>query len=339
MVLKRSVARAFRLRIEPDEVTPSEARALHAANVRDPLFMAFLAWRRAVLLLVAIALVPLTTLRFVDAFSASTPEPFRFLVLIPAFAEGFLCAVCWLQLFNWTRWAKQRRALFYSWLVFMVAPFLVYLIPVDAVLSSKVSSEDAARYKILLATQALLTLAPKAVSLLAGALRAGIVSKLLFAGASGPGWLVVVAAPLYTLFVFTLLIVPYQITGSGWYVGALLGLLVAQFALGRAGYSLAKPMTHEEAVTVVARARVAYLVAMAIFAACLIAALGVLAKQIGLDTIFTTVLSFGTNALILTLIGADLIITNLERARTLATGTDQVSDDTAQKLESFVRDA
>ena len=92
-------------------------------------------------------------------------------------------------------------------------------------------------------------------------------------------------------------------------------------------------------MAVVARARVAYLIAMAIFAACLVVALGVLAKQIGVETIFTTVLSFETNALILTLIGADLIITNLERARTLATGTDQVSDDTARKLESFVRDA
>jgi hypothetical protein len=166
--------------------------------------------------------------------------------------------------------------------------------------------------------------------------RAGLVTKMLFPGTAGPGWLVVLSAPIYTLFVFTLLIVPYQLTGSGWYVGAMVGLMTAQIALGRAGYRLAKPMSHEEAVGMVAKARGAYLFAMLVFAVCLVVALATMAKTLGVETIITTVLSFEANVLLLTLIGSDLVITNLERARGLSAGTANHLDDSNRKLSSFV---
>lgn len=335
MNLQRAVARAFRLRIEPDEVTASERAELNAAGVTNPLFMAFLAWRRAVLLLVAIALVPLTLLRFVEAFRGTEAE-LRVFILIPAIAEGFLCAVCWMQLFKWTRWAQQRRMLFITWLVFMAAPFVVFLIPAEMIGKPRI---DATPLKITIAISALITLAPKAVSLLAGTLRAGIVTKMLFAGSGGPGWVVVLAAPLYTLLVFTLLIVPYQITGSGWYFAAMLALVGAQIALGRVGYQLTKPMGHADAIELVTRARVTYVFAMALFAVCLVIALSSIVSRIGAVSIINIVLSFETNVLILTLIGADLLIVNLDRARTHARDTSGLTDDSARQLEAFTRDA
>lgn len=360
-MFKRSLGRAFRLRIEPNEVSAAEHKALAAAKITDPYLQAFLAWRRSVLFLVAVALVPLTALRFVDAFGEDTPEPLRFLVVAPAAAEGLLCLVCWYQLRNWTRWRSQRRVLAWVWAIFMIAPFLVFLVPVDSIIGGYVQDQigaaggtdawaseggevavDAAAasgiataLKVTISIYALMTLAPKVVSLLAGIIRAGLVTKMLFPGTSGPGWLVVLATPLYTLFAFTLLIVPYQITGSGWYAGALVGLAAAQLAIGRAGYSLTRPATHADAVQVVRKARAAYLISIAAFAACLLVALGPLAEQLGAATIINTAISFEANVLILTLIGSDLVIAALDRARGQTEGARHLLDDSHAKLAAF----
>lgn len=347
-------------------MTPAERKALAKAKVVDPYLQAFLAWRRSVLLLVALALVPLSALRMIDAFGEDTPEPLRFLVLVPAGAEALLCLVCWYQLKNWTRWRTSRRALAWAWAIFMIAPFLVFLVPIDSLIASYVAEQmqavggtagdawageggevavDAAAasgvvtaLKLTLSIYALLTLAPKAVSLLAGTIRAGLVTKMLFPGNAGSGWLVVLATPLYTLFVFTLLIVPYQLTGSGWYVGAMLGLAAAQLAIGRAGYSLTKPTSHDDAVVRVRKARAVYLLSIAAFATCLLVALGELAEKLGAATIVTTVLSFETNVLILTLIGSDLVIAGLDRARGQSDGAKHLVDDSNQKLAAFANE-
>lgn len=337
----KAFARAFRLRIEPHEVTPSEHAALAKADppIEEPYLKAFLTWRRSVLFLVAVLLIPLTILRFSDANKLGAELSFLFIV--PGVAEALLCIVCWFQLAHWTRWRKQRRALFRVWLVFMGAPFLVFLIPVEAMFSdadlAMAAAEEVAAVRAALAGFALLTLAPKAVSLLAGTIRAGLVTKMLFPGTAGPGWIVVFATPIYTLFVFTLLIVPYQATGSGWYFGAMIGLASAQLAIGRAGYRLAKPMTHDDAVSIVRKARTSYQVAMLVCAVCVVAALGSVVKQIGVVQIISFVLSFQTNVLLLTIIGSDLVITNLDRARGLTSGTTALVEETNRQINSFVR--
>ena len=354
--LGRAVLRAVRMRIEPDEITHNERMALLENGVTDPNLMAFLGWRRSVLVLVAIALIPLTLLRFIDAAKDTLPGGLKMIIIVPAIAEAFLCAVCWLQLRNWTKWPQQRRTLFRAWLVFMATPFLVFLIPmegiIDGVVRDQLGGPQFAEFggdprvaqitmalKAGLSIYALMTLAPKAVSLLAGTIRAGIVTKMLFPGTAGPGWIVVFSAPIYTLMVFTLLIVPYQITGSGWYISAMLALAVAQISLGRAGFALTRPTTHDDAVALVAKARTTYLIAMGLFALFLLIALGALAKELGVLSILTFVLSFEVNVLLLTLIGSDLVITNLERARGHAQGIAHLAEDSNRKLASFVNSA
>jgi hypothetical protein len=352
----RAILRAIRLRIEPDEITHNERMALLEKGVTDPNLMAFLGWRRSVLVLVAFALIPLTLLRFIDAANDKWPGGLKMIVIVPALAEGFLCVICWMQLRNWTKWAQQRRALFIAWLVFMAAPFLVFLIPMDGIIEGIVRDQMAAQgggfgdfggadprvaqvaiaLKAGLSIYALMTLAPKAVSLLAGTMRAGIVTKMLFPGTAGPGWIVVFSAPLYTLMVFTLLIVPYQMTGSGWYIAAMIALAAAQVALGRAGYALTKPATHDEAVGIVGKARATYLISMGLFGLFLMIALGSLAKQLGVLSIITFVLSFEVNVLLLTLIGSDLVITNLDRARGAGQGATHLQEDSHKKLQGFV---
>ena len=47
-------------------------------------------------------------------------------------------------------------------------------------------------------------------------------------------------------------------------------------------------------------------------------------------------LKFETNVLILTMIGADLVVTNLDRARSKTAGRDHVEEQTEVKIAAFV---
>jgi uncharacterized protein (DUF1697 family) len=130
--LKMATKRAFRLRIEPSEITVKERAALTAANppIVDENLQAFLAWRRSVLFLVATFLLVLSVIGLVDGLIGSkVPGAIRFVKLTPALAETAFCAICWLALRNWTDWRKQRRWLFFGWALFMLSPFVVFVYP------------------------------------------------------------------------------------------------------------------------------------------------------------------------------------------------------------------
>src|SRR5512146_3324395 len=86
-----SLKRAYRLNIQTDEVLPQERQAMEseAKHITDPDQQAFLAWRRSVLLLVALMFIPLTVSRFLEAFDGpKMPLTGRVFQLLPAIAEG-----------------------------------------------------------------------------------------------------------------------------------------------------------------------------------------------------------------------------------------------------------
>ena len=160
-------------------------------------------------------------------------------------------------------------------------------------------------------------LAPKAVSIMPGLLRGSITSKLLFPGASGPGWLVLLMAPIYAMLMYVVLMMPYQLTGSGYFVAAMVGLIGAQLWLGRMGYRLAKPENLDEAIVLVRRVRTGYLLLNLAGLAFVTAGLWRLVEVIDFAklSILQTLLSFLVNVLLLTLIATDLIVANLARGQ------------------------
>ena len=185
---------------------------------------------------------------------------------------------------------------------------------------------------------AMLQLAPKVISLMPGLIRSSMVIKLLFPGSSAPGWLIAMAAPLYALFVYVILIVPYQFTGNGWFMVGILGVVVGQVMLCRAGFALARPLGDADALLAIKRARKIYLAVMITSAVCIITALGGLTRLLHLrwTDVVTTVLKFETNVLILTMIGADLVITNLDKARAYNAGRDHLEDHADARIAAFV---
>ncbi|MBL8621617.1 MAG: hypothetical protein JNK64_09945 [Myxococcales bacterium] len=359
--LKISAKRAFRLRIDPGEVLPAERYELAHANppIVEPNLQAFLAWRRSVLFLVGCALIPLTIIGLYNGLSGNLPDPIRFVKLAPAVAEALFLIIAWTQLKNWAHWRRQRRWLFWGWLLFLITPFIVFIYPLrtiiddwhrphnkaelmaqkDALLAMGV---DGVKQRILMpfvfAMIAMLQLAPKAISLMPGLVRASMVVKLLFPGSSAPGWLIAMAAPMYALLAYVILIIPYQFTGDPRFITGILLVVVGQGVLARAGFRLARPMSEDEAVKAIKVARKIYLLTMLLSAVMIVAALYGLVTQLHLriTDVVLTVLKFESNVLMLTMIGADLVVTNLDRARTYTAGADHVEDAAEQKIAAFV---
>jgi len=96
------------------------------------------------------------------------------------------------------------------------------------------------------------------------------------------------------------------------------------------------PMTHDEAVKAVNKARAVYVLAMISFAACVLIAMGSIAGMLSAGTLISTALSFEANVMLLTLIGSDLVITSLARSAGLSTGTTHLVDDSNKQLSAFV---
>lgn len=332
-----SLRRAFRLQIRTDEVLASERRALEATakHITDPEHQAFLAWRRSVLLLVAIVFVPLTILRFYEGFvGPKIPATARMFVLMPAVAEAIFCAIAFDQLKNWTLWEKQRRVIFIAWAIYFFAPFLVYLYPfrdafedsmrlaraVSTIGGVKLSTSKTTVHLVVglsFGMRALLVLGPKVISLMPGLIRASIVSKLLFPGTTAPGWLMILAAPVYALLAYIIVLLPYQITGSWHFVVGNAGILFAQVFIAYSGRRLTIPLTTAESHHRIHRAWIAYIGIMLISAGFMLIGLYDFITQIHLEfvRIISGVLSFIGNVLVLTLIGTDAIVAGMAHFR------------------------
>jgi hypothetical protein len=340
-----SLTRAFRLYIDPAEVLETERAELETSTppVINPEVQAFLAWRRSVLFVVAVLFVPLLILIAIETFGQDTggeDNPllgFQVIVLLinTAFA-GYL----WVLLKQWTHWRAQRRKLMRAWLLYFLAPFLVFLYPLRSMMPEGTPKGVGLALGIVYSVYAIIVLAPKAISLLPGLLRAALVNKQLFPGASAPGWILTLIAPIYALLVYTTLVMPFQISGSGWFILAIGGLLLAQFWLGKLGLSLARPMSRDEAVQAIRAARTRYLLANLAGVLFIFIAVWDLVSQLEISTlsVFQILLSLAVNILLLTMIATDVLLVGMERARGLigAPGAAEAAQRYEQHLAVFM---
>jgi hypothetical protein len=327
--LGTAFSRAFRLRIDPSEVTDHERNTLVNAGITSPVVQAFLAWRRSVLIVAALGTLVVLGFRFYDmSKQEGEPETLKMLHTLQTVVDIGFAILLWSQVPRWTRWRKQRRVIVAGWLLFFLVPFAIWLYPIrnlfdDAMAQQATDPQARAAAHMLLGIvasfAAMIELAPRAVSLMPGLLRAALTSKLLFPGASGPGWLVVLVAPVYAMVVYVVLVIPYQVTGSGYFVVAMIGMTTAQLWMARMGYKLARPERLDEALALVKRVRGTYLllnmtglVFAAIGAYQLFRLLG--EPYAGLAKMF---INIEVSVLLLTLVATDLVVANLARGQLL----------------------
>jgi hypothetical protein len=354
-----SLRRAFRLQIRTDEVLPSERAHLEsqARHITDPDHQAFLAWRRSVLLLVAMMFVPLSVFRFLETFDGPhVPAVGRAFLLLPAVAEAAFCVVAFDQLRNWAQWRRQRRVMFVAWAVYFAAPFLVYIYPFrsafDSIYLAQAAAEiggvrlNASRQTIHMVVglafgvQALLALGPKVISLMPGLIRASIVTKLLFPGTTAPGWLMMLAAPFYALFAYIIVLLPYQITGSWQFVAGNTGILLAQVFIGLSGRRLTVPLTAQESHDRIHKSWLAYIGILVVSAVFMVYGLYDFVSELHLGAVrvVTGILAFVANVLLDTLVGTDAIVSAMayfRRRGEVDPSRERLLDEAAAKLDVF----
>lgn len=354
-----SLRRAFRLQIKTDEVLPSERNNLEsqARHITDPDHQAFLAWRRSVLLLVAVMFVPLSVFRFLEAFDGPRVGTVgRAFMLMPAVAEAAFCVVAFDQLRNWAQWRRQRRVLAVAWALYFVAPFLVYIYPFRTAFDSfglaraaaeiggvKLAAQPQTIHMVVglaFGVQALLALGPKVISLMPGLIRASIVTKLQFPGTTAPGWLMMLAAPFYALFAYIIVLLPYQITGSWQFVVGNTGILIAQVFIGISGRRLTVPLSAQESHDRIHKSWLAYIGILVVSAIFMVYGLYdfITELHLGMVRVVTGVLAFVSNVLLDTLIGTDAIVSAMAYFRQRGERDpvrEQLLDEAAAKLDVF----
>jgi hypothetical protein len=355
-----SLRRAFRLRIRTDEVLPSERAHLEAQarHITDLDHQAFLAWRRSVLLLVAMMFVPLTVFRFLETFDGpKVPWVARSFMLLPALAEAAFCVVAFDQLRNWAQWRRQRTVMFVAWALYFAAPFLVYIYPFRTAFDSVFLARSAAEIGgvalrssaqnahmvvgLAFGVTALVALGPKVISLMPGLIRASIVTKLLFPGTTAPGWLMMLAAPFYALFAYIIVLLPYQITGSWEFVAGNAGILLAQVFIALSGRRLTVPLSAQESHDRIHRSWLAYIGILVVSAVFMVYGLYdfITALHLGPVRVVTGVLAFVANVLLDTLIGTDAIVSAMAYFRHRGVhdpSRQRLLDESAAKLDMFV---
>ncbi len=336
--------RAFRLRIDANEILDDERTALLNARpaVTDETQQAFLAWRRSVLFMAALLMVPVVLLHAMESLDQEgMPDGWKAINGFAVFIEACFAIFLWTQVPRWTKWKRQSRALSIAWLVYFLTPFLVFLYPLASSMDYQGLGSDEAKQAtrmtvgIAIGASALIQLAPKIISLLQGMIRAAIATKTLFPGASAPGWLMVIAAPLYMIIFYVFVLLPYHFTDSGLVVLGMILVLLAKGTLVRAGLALTRPMRDDVARVATARALLTWVCLLAVGALFIVGGLWELVARAPGLTLANFALSMAANILLLTLISTDGLISGLDRARGTSSEERALADEVQGQLAAF----
>ncbi len=340
-----SMKRAFRLRIDANEILDDERDALLKARpaVTDEDQQAFLAWRRSVLFMAALIMIPVALVHAAQVADQSGPEGWKALNSLAVIVEIAFTVFLWIQVPRWTKWKKQSRALSWAWLLYFLTPFLIFLYPVASSMNyddygpAGSQARQMAQFTAGLAigAQAMISLAPKIISLLQGMIRASIATKTLFPGSSAPGWLMVISAPLYMIIFYVFVLLPYHFTDSGLVAVGMLLILGAKSTLVRAGLHLTRPMRDEEARNSTSKALTLWFSMLALGALCIIGGLWDLISQASPNTVINFALSMASNILLLTLIATDGLITGLDRGRGTTADERALAEEVHGQLAAF----
>lgn len=340
-----SMRRALRLRIEPNEVLDDERHAMIHARpaITDDTQQAFLAWRRSVLFMAALLMIPVAFLHAYESLKedlSSYPEGWKTLIYLSVFVEAGFAIFLWTQVPRWTAWKRQSRTLSIAWLLYFLTPFLIFLYPVASNINyGDITAEARQQMQLgagfVIGARALVSLAPKVISLLQGLIRASIATKTLFPGASAPGWMMVIAAPLYMIIFYIFVLLPYHFSGSGLVVLGMLLVLAAKATLVRAGLGLTKPMADDVARRATAKAQSLWLLLLVSGAACIVGGLWTMVSEASPLTLVNFALSMAANILLLTLIATDTLITALDRARGTTEDERRLADEAAAEVAAF----
>lgn len=335
--------RAFSADLDPGRRLPDEQRAIDVERIHGgsaPLERVLL-WRRGALLVALVFLLPSTLVHLIRDFIGLAGDgvagQVAGLTLVGTLAGVGLCIGAWIAYARWDHWARSRRALFWTWLIAFITPFLIALIPYGVFAGGR---QESLAMGVIGGMSVVLTLAPKALSLIPGLLRAALTTKAVFPGTGSPGWLILLATPFYMLLLFVVMLMPYQFAGGGLMALALFCFLGAPIFLLRAGRKLSEPGALEPTLHVIRSTRLA---------SSLLNGAGGLFLFIGLIDLVSTmklspldavapIFAIIANVFVLGVVGVDTMLVALIRSHTPVESPEQARARAhhARELETFI---
>ena len=179
--------------------TEEEAKKLESGTekVESPLAQDYASWRRSMLMICILVLFISTLFNVSDIFVTLGQQDIHVVkkiqtVLIFFFQLGSVL-LCALAARKWVDLRKSRSLARFAWLLQFVGPFLIFLIPLSLFVDDDMVLAQ-------LGWGAVLVLAPKIFGLFPGLIRCSLTVKTLLPETSTPGWLGIIIAPTYSLF-------------------------------------------------------------------------------------------------------------------------------------------
>ncbi len=302
-------------------------------------FGRLLVWRRSLLALAVYALVPAIAMELISTLiNMSQPgdNPFIGIQFLLALLNiGLLVGVYQAER-RWSSWESSRKMLFGWWIVAFLGPFLVSLIPFRSLVGAGGRPDQMLVVGMVGALQYVIVLAPKALSLMPGLIRAALAMKQLFPSSGAPGWLVLVTAPIFVLFLFVVLIVPYQLSASPMLVVAIGFFIAAPVWLWRSARTLILPTTYDDVLEKLGAIRRVSMALNAVGAVCLVIALAQFFGDLDLSIAdaLQPVFAIVANVLVMTVVCLDIVANSVAHAS--VTPDPHAQQELSEQVDAFV---
>lgn len=296
--------------------TDDEIQKLETANftINSPLAQDYSSWRRSMLMICILVLSISTFFSITNIFSLLGREDIHLIkkiqtAMLLLFQIGSL-ALCAFAAKHWCDLKKSRSLSRFAWLLQFLGPFLIFLVPLSLFVED---NETLAK----LGTGAIIVLAPKVFGLFPGLIRCSLTVKTLLPETSTPGWLGIIIAPTYSLFLAMATIVAIQ--GSEIIMGVGFALLaVGMSVVILRSQLLLKPSEQKEASESVKGIKKKQLIFQIAGVSCIGFSIFLEVESLDwslLNNLFLFIFSFIANVTLLTVVMSDFMLGMLRQGQ------------------------
>lgn len=296
-------------------VTEDERKVLIEAGINSPMSQNYLAWRRALLWFAAATLAIVVVLRIGSYFTDfdELPGILQFVMVVLFVAQIATCGLAALAAVRWSRVESTRSLARFSWFCLFLVPLLLFLIPVGRFIGADDFANEQERLGFIATIGILysLSLLPKLIGLFPALIRSSLTLKTLLPESPMPGWIAVIIAPLYALFLAVVLVVVVQVENL-WLSIAIGALTLSPTRIVLCAGRLVQPCDEKQAMANVTQVRRSTWILNGIGLAAGIAfAIEILTKyenDITAGNILEFACSIAGSFLLLTVVTSDLLI-------------------------------
>jgi hypothetical protein len=324
--LRRIATSDFRI----ERPTSWERARLEKQGIVNPLAQKYAAWRASLLYFSAAcvlfgAIWGLATIELIEDDVMPANQLFRldgdpgvingFQIVSSVFVLLGALTVC-VSAPLWNRVRLSRLLARTGWMVMFVAPLVLYVVPIASSISieSRLADPgvetfakllDFVLIKLGIAAFVLLKIGPRWLALMPGIIRSSMTLKTLMPEARGPGWTVVLLAPLFSVLLLVILAVVNQLEGNALLILGVIFMMVAPLVYVIRAKSVVRPCRPEDVGAAVAwPRRIAFIVGTLGFVLLLIWAFD---KFDAGDVIAFAISTIGS-VLLMMVVGADFIL-------------------------------